>query len=166
MAESIAPDSHASRVRNLRSSEVKDPGPRLIFGGVGAAIAVTGISRLAKSCGVTARALRYYEAEGLIWSSRSRQGERLFTPPQCEIAHLVVRLRSMDVAIVDIRAFLDEAVPETSRISTMRRKLERDAAELSSRLASLCQFLEDQDSLAPVRWSGPGEQPVRDRRYG
>jgi len=156
----------AGRARNLPSSGTSGAGRKCVFGKSGAAIAVTGIGDLARSCGVTARALRYYEAEGLISPRRTRQGERLFTPRQCEIAHLVVQLRNLNVAIVDIRAFIDDAVPEPTRVMTMRRKLECQAADLSSRLSSLHRCLEGPESLTKVRWPGLGALPVQGRRFG
>ena len=115
---------------------------------------------------MTARALRHYEAEGLFHSSRTRQGERLFTPNQCDIAYLVVQLRSLDVAIADIRAFIDDTVPEPVRIMTLRRTLEQQAADLSSRLASLRRFLEGEG--APTRLERPNlaSRPVQKHGFG
>jgi len=130
-----------------------------------ASSAATRIGDLARSCGVTQRALRHYEAEGLIRSSRTRQGERLFTPSQCDIAHLVVQLRSMDVAIADIRAFMNDAIPETTRVLVLRQQLERQATEMSSRLVSLRRFLDGDDSLLLGSLS-LAVQPVRAHRFG
>ncbi|WP_167762585.1 MerR family transcriptional regulator [Brevundimonas intermedia] len=130
-----------------------------------AGVAATRIGDLARSCGVTQRALRHYEDEGLICSSRTRQGERLFTPRQSDIAHLVVQLRSMDVAIADIRAFMDDAIPEATRVLVLRQQLERQATEMSSRLVSLRRFLDGDDSL-PLGLPRLAAQPARAHRFG
>jgi len=166
VAEPIMTRRGAGRARDLRNSDDSVAGRKRVFGKAGAAIAVTGIGDLARSCGVTARALRYYESEGLISSRRTRQGERLFTPRQCEIAHLIVRLRNLNVAIVDIRDFINEGVPEPTRVMTMRRQLECQAADLSFRLSAIHQCLEGPESLTTVRWPGLGTRPVQGRRFG
>ncbi|WP_295171819.1 MerR family transcriptional regulator [uncultured Brevundimonas sp.] len=153
-------------VRNLKRSPVER---RTLEGGAPrdhAAVAAIRIGDLARSCGVTVRALRHYEAEGLFHSRRTRQGERLFTPNQSDIAHLVVQLRRLDVAIADIRAFIDDTVPEPIRLMTLRQTLEHQAADLSSRLASLRRFLDGEGAPARLERAKRASRPVRARGFG
>ena len=96
--------------------------------------AVIGISRLARTTGVTLRALRHYESLGLIRSQRTRAGARVFTPKQCEIASTVVLLRKLDVPICEIQPIIDADKTEVERVCALRRSLERKAADLSARL--------------------------------
>lgn len=166
MTESLDTGGDPGQSRHSRSTDAKNARHRLTFSRDRASSAATRIGDLARSCGVTQRALRHYEAEGLIRSSRTHQGERLFTPRQCDIAHLVVQLRSMDIAIADIRAFLDDTVPEAARIGMLRRKLELQATALSSRLASLRRCLEGEGELTPLGWSSLAGRSVRDHCFG
>lgn len=166
MNEVLVRGGTLARSRDLRRLPVER---RTLKAGVPrdrAAVAAIRIGDLARSCGVTARALRHYEAEGLFHSSRTRQGERLFTPNQCDIAHLVVQLRSLDVAIADIRAFIDDTVPEPVRIMTLRRTLEQQAADLSSRLASLRRFLEGEGALTRLERPNLTSRPVQEHGFG
>ena len=96
--------------------------------------AVVGIARLAKTTGVTLRALRHYESLGLIRSQRTRAGARVFTPKECQIASTVVLLRKLDVPICDIQPIIDAGRTEVERMCALRRSLERKAADLSARL--------------------------------
>lgn len=98
------------------------------------ALALTGIGHLAETTGVTARALRYYEARGLIRSLRTPSGARVFTPHQVEIAATVILLRRLDVAIPDILPLIDGARSDAERARDLRLSLERKAEDLASRL--------------------------------
>lgn len=103
----------------------------------GLASAVVGIGRLAQTTGATPRALRHYEALGLIRSQRTRAGARVFTPSQCEIASTIVLLRKLDVAICDILPIIDANRSEAERRRDLRRSLEHKAADLSRRLEAV-----------------------------
>lgn len=98
------------------------------------ALAVTGIAGLAQATGVSLRALRYYEARGLIRSQRTRSGARTFTPQQVEIASTVVLLRKLDVAILEIQPLIDSGRSDAERARDLRRSLERKAEDLALRL--------------------------------
>lgn len=127
------------------------------------AAAVTGIGDLARSSGVTPRALRHYEDKGLIRSHRTRQGGRVFTPHQCEVARLVILLRGLDVAIVDIRRLVDASRSEGDRLGDLRRALETRAEDLARRLHDVRRILDDPGGLSRlglVRSTGWSERPA------
>lgn len=97
--------------------------------------AVVSISRLSAMTGVTPRALRHYEAVGLIRPHRTARGVRLFTPDQCERARLIADLRRCEVSLDDIRDVLCE--PPARRDFRSRQILRRKVGELRERLAGV-----------------------------
>ncbi len=123
--------------------------------------AVTGIGDLARSSGVTPRALRHYEDKGLIRSHRTRQSARVFTPHQCEIARLVIHLRGLDVSIVDIKRLIDGSRSESDRRNDLRHALEARAADLERRLGDVRGILDDRDGLEGWAFRGSAAGPTR-----
>lgn len=93
--------------------------------------------------GATPRALRHYEAAGLIRPHRTTTGVRLFTADQCERASLIVRLRRCDLSLDEIRDVLTDASADHGRLR-MRQMLQRKAAELNRTLTLV------RDTLAQV----------------
>jgi len=95
--------------------------------------AVIGIRRPAEMTGVTARALRYYEARGLVRQLRRRGGARVFTPAQCTRISLIVWLRRLDVPIVVIEELVHGAHTEAGRAADLREALatRADALQLT-----------------------------------
>jgi DNA-binding transcriptional MerR regulator len=61
--------------------------------------------------GLTARALRFYEAQGLIEARRDARNSRYYDGVARERLEWVVRLRQADIPLADIREVLD-AGPE------------------------------------------------------
>jgi MerR family copper efflux transcriptional regulator len=96
--------------------------------------AVLGISRLAQMTGATPRALRYYEDAGLFRPHRTRAGVRQFTPDQCDLVAMIVRLRRCDVPLEDIRRLLTETESSTQRQARLKAVLQIRAQELSRKL--------------------------------
>lgn len=96
--------------------------------------AVVGISRLAEMTGVTPRALRYYEEAGLVQPRRTARGVRCFTPEQCEVVGLVVRLRRCDVPLEAIRDLLADSTSMADRQARLQAVLRRKAQELTRKL--------------------------------
>lgn len=95
--------------------------------------AAVGISRLAALTGVTARALRHYEAVGLLHAHRGHDGRRLFEPRECETAALIIKLRQCDVSLNAIRDVLDAGSDE-DRQARLRQALRDREADLSHKL--------------------------------
>ena len=100
----------------------------------GAAAAVTGIRRLSELTGVTPRALRYYEAQGLLRPHRTAAGARIFTAHQCDLASMIVLLRKLDVPVATIARLLKGPGSEADRLSDLRRAVEDKMVELARRL--------------------------------
>jgi len=96
--------------------------------------AVVGISRLAEMTGVTPRALRYYEEAGLVQPRRTAAGVRCFTPAQCELVAMIVRLRRCDVPLEIIRDLLADPASPTERQARLQAVLRRKAQELARKL--------------------------------
>lgn len=64
---------------------------------------LTPINVLAERLGVTSRALRHYEAIGLVASRRGARSVRYYDRDAVELLEAVALLRSVDVPIADIR---------------------------------------------------------------
>ncbi|CAN5267705.1 hypothetical protein BH10PSE1_BH10PSE1_14760 [soil metagenome] len=96
--------------------------------------AVVGIAQLQAITGVTLRAIRYYEAAGLISARRTANGARVFTPTQVDAAITIVRLRRAGVPVAAIKGMLDPGCHPADRFSLIRIALEARAADLQNRL--------------------------------
>jgi len=96
--------------------------------------ATTGIARLAELTGVTPKALRYYEARGILRPIRSRSGARLFTPHQCDIAVAVVLLRRLGVGLDEIEPIVADAAAATYALQGLKGLLDRKIEEVAQRL--------------------------------
>jgi len=64
---------------------------------------LTPINVLAERLGVTSRALRHYEAIGLVAARRGTRSVRYYDRDAVELLEAVALLRSVDVPIADIR---------------------------------------------------------------
>lgn len=96
------------------------------------ALPVVTISELAARTGVTPRALRHYEAQGLLRTDRRRGGGRLYTAAEADHAVAVVRLRALGVSIPQI---LDLTAPGRSPAAAAARLealLRRRVADLEA----------------------------------
>ena len=96
--------------------------------------ALTGIARLAELTGVTPKALRHYEAKGILSPIRSRSGARLFTPHQCDLATAVVLLRRLGVGLDEIEPFVANATNCADTMNGLKGLLDRKILEISERL--------------------------------
>lgn len=65
------------------------------------------IGELARHAGVTPRALRYYEAQGLITADRDHNGYRVYDDATVPIARDVARLLGAGLSSEDLLEFLD-----------------------------------------------------------
>lgn len=90
------------------------------------------IAQLCEAVGVTPRALRHYEAIGLLNANRGRRGERVFTAEQCERARRIVLLRRLNLSTADIRPLLDKVDVAWAR--SLRDVLEAKVSALSAEL--------------------------------
>lgn len=96
--------------------------------------ATMGIARLAELTGVTPKALRHYEARGILSPIRSRSGARLFTPHQCDVAVAVVLLRKLGVGLDEIEPIVADAAAATYALHGLKRLLDRKIEDVAHRL--------------------------------
>ncbi|MCC4619965.1 MerR family transcriptional regulator [Xanthomonas cassavae CFBP 4642] len=123
------------------------------------------IGTLAQLSGVSVRALRHYDAQGLLTSSRSANGYRVFPASCVTQVRQIQRLIGTGFSLEDIRRFPDcmrlvegaQLCPETLPAHRQRLQLiERQLADLQRRRARLLATLAQQPSAvsAPQRARG------------
>jgi DNA-binding transcriptional MerR regulator len=94
------------------------------------------IGDVAVQAGVSVRALRYYEQQGLLYSTRSARGQRLYAEQAVERVRLIQRLYSAGLTsrtIADLMPCVDAKVstPESrARLAAERDRLDAQIAEL------------------------------------
>jgi DNA-binding transcriptional MerR regulator len=107
-----------------------------------AAFSVTTISQLSSMTGVTLRALRHYEAEGLLQPFRAQNGGRLYSAGQCEVAWRIVMLRQAGLSLAMIRQHLStdrkgqDPALLTRTLESRLAEVEVEAARLRRLIAS------------------------------
>jgi DNA-binding transcriptional MerR regulator len=93
--------------------------------------------------GLTPRAIRYYEEQGLIEASRTRQNARCFDAAAREQLELIARLRRAGVTLKDIRSVLIARKEDAHRTAGLIRAiLERRLRELKMQAETVSQELE------------------------
>jgi DNA-binding transcriptional MerR regulator len=96
------------------------------------------IGELAARTGVSVRALRYYEEQGLLDSERSPSGQRHYPDSAVDRVQLIQQLYTAAVPSKSIRDLLPcvvngEATPELlNRLSAERDRIERQIGDLVS----------------------------------
>ena len=81
---------------------------RMAEGGGAVAHGTYSVGQLAALAGVTVRALRHYEDEGLLRPARAANGYRRYGAAEVERLQQILLLRSCGLALADIRAALDD----------------------------------------------------------
>ncbi len=122
------------------------------------------IGEFSRLCHLSAKTLRYYhDIELLVPAGVDGTGYRRYAPGQVDDAHLIRRLRDLDMPIAEIRGVLSEPDP-AARQETLARHLDRMEAELTRTrdvVASLRRLLGPEPAL-PVRHRlAPGTPVVR-----
>ncbi|MBU2663396.1 MerR family transcriptional regulator [Actinoplanes bogorensis] len=94
------------------------------------------IGELADRAGVSVRALRYYEEQGLLHASRSGRGQRLYAEPAVDRVRLIQMLYGAGLTsrtIADLMPCVDANVstPESrARLAFERDRIDAQIAEL------------------------------------
>ncbi len=104
-----------------------------------------GPAEIANRLGVTAKALRVYEREGLVTPHRTQAGWRVYGPAQIERLHLVLALRDLGLPLKKIGALVRDKQTDLLTVLTaqqealeaQRRKLTRGITLLSAARARL-----------------------------
>lgn len=95
-----------------------------------------GISELAARHGITVEALRYYEREGLIETSRNTAGQRVYDVAAQDALAVILALRGAGFGIREIARFMALKSPATSaeqRLTAAEAELARLRGELTRR---------------------------------
>ncbi|MGC0405435.1 DNA-binding transcriptional MerR regulator [Streptomyces sp. SAI-126] len=96
------------------------------------------IGELAARAGVSVRALRYYEEQGLLHSTRSGSGQRHYTEPAVERVVFLQRMYAAGLSsrtIAELLPCVESPSEETSDAALVRMAEERD--RLSAHIAEL-----------------------------
>ena len=112
------------------------------------------IGELAQRAGTSSRALRYYEAHGLVRALRSGNGYRVYDDTELRVVHEIRALLAIGLGLDDIRPFVaclragnpsGDVCPDS--VAVLRRKLAEVDACLD-RLAAVRRQLQTQLSAA------------------
>ena len=106
-----------------------------------------GISELAEELGITARAIRFYEAKGLLTPPRANGG-RVYTRRERARLKLILRAKSIGFSLAEVKQFLalyghrGEGRPQqvafvAERSNTLIKELEQKKADVAATLEEL-----------------------------
>ncbi|MEG3177364.1 MerR family transcriptional regulator [Sphingomonas sp. RB3P16] len=96
------------------------------------------ITDVARRTGLTSRALRFYEARGLVRPLRSAAGRRFYGPAELERVHQIVMLKRAGLTLAQIDRFVREGPPSLARIVTAQlAALAEHAQEIAAARALL-----------------------------
>lgn len=90
------------------------------------------IAEVARRTGLTSRALRFYEARGLIAPLRSASGRRYYGPAELERVHIILALKSVGLSIAQIARLTNEGMPDLKGlIAAQMTSLKQQAQEIA-----------------------------------
>ncbi|PRY43612.1 MerR family transcriptional regulator [Umezawaea tangerina] len=119
------------------------------------------IGELAELAGTTTRALRYYEAQGLLPARRGANGHREYDQSDLRLVSEIRSLTGIGFALEETRPFLDclrtghptgDSCPAS--VAVYRRKL-AELDELIGRMSAVRERLRDQLALAELPFTTP-----------
>lgn len=107
------------------------------------------IGALAREFSTTARTLRFYEQQGLLWSNKAISGRRYSEAGRSRL-RLILRLKKMGFSIREIRAVIQEQRRSGAELSGLGaemcsnkiEELEGRIAQIDAAIADLRQRLE------------------------
>lgn len=124
------------------------------------------IDEVVRRTGLTSRALRFYEARGLIAPLRTQSGRRWFGPAELERIHRIVALKKAGLSLGDIKRLFDrKPIDLAALLSAQRGRLADQADEIAQALtlidsalsrigrgepldaATLCSLIRDGDKV-------------------
>ena len=90
------------------------------------------IDEVARRTGLTSRALRFYEARGLITPLRTGAGRRWFGPEELERIHRIVALKKAGLSLGDIKKLFDRRpIDLAALLGAQRSRLAEQAGEIA-----------------------------------
>jgi DNA-binding transcriptional MerR regulator len=109
------------------------------------------IDEVVRRTGLTSRALRFYEARGLLKPLRTQSGRRWFGPDDLERIHHIVTLKKAGFSLADIRRILSRNPVSLSAILTSQRdRLAEQRQEIAQAVALLDTALSRIDRGEPL----------------
>ena len=135
--------------------------------------ATFGISHLAREFSITARAIRFYEDQGMITPRRSGSGgrTRIYTQRDRARLKLLLRGKRLGLSLVEIKSLLDmyetsaDTVPQLTRflevLEARRDSLQRQLADLTQLLADIDRQRADAERMLLGLRSGLRPPPPR-----
>ena len=94
------------------------------------------IGEVVRRTGLTTRALRFYEARGLVRPLRTAAGRRLYGAAELERIHQIVALKHAGLSLAQMRPLFDrKPIDLGALLAAQREALRRQADEVSSALA-------------------------------
>ncbi|WP_339426692.1 MerR family transcriptional regulator [Pseudomonas proteolytica] len=84
------------------------------------------IDEVVRRTGLTARALRFYEARGLVSPLRTQSGRRWFGPAELERVHRIVALKKAGLSLGDIKRLFDRKPIDLAALLSAQRELDLD----------------------------------------
>lgn len=107
------------------------------------------IGQLAQRVGLTPRAVRFYEAEGVLpRAARAASGYRVYGQTDLDVLRLIAGLRAAGLALTDIREIVrlrNDGIPPPDRIIALHTRVvavDRDIDTLQRRRGALLDVLE------------------------
>ncbi|MFL9841498.1 MerR family transcriptional regulator [Sphingomonas sp. ST-64] len=96
------------------------------------------IAEVARRSGITARALRFYEARGLLRPLRTASGRRCYGPAELEQVHRIVLLKRAGLSLAQIQRLTAHAPVDLGRLVDVQLEtLAEQAAEIEAARALL-----------------------------
>lgn len=124
------------------------------------------IDEVVRRTGLTSRALRFYEARGLVSPLRTDSRRRLYGPAELERVHHIVALKKAGLTLGDIKRLFDrKPVDLAALLGAQRRRLAEQAEEVNAAItlidsalsrigrgepldaATLCSLIRDGDKV-------------------
>lgn len=140
------------------------------------------IDEVVRRTGLTSRALRFYEARGLVSPLRTHSGRRWFGPRELERIHRIVALKKAGLSLGDIKRLFDrKPIDLAALLGAQRDRLAEQADEIADAIklidsalsrigrgepldaATLCSLIRDGEKVMSdqaIAWS-----EVLDRYY-
>jgi DNA-binding transcriptional MerR regulator len=125
------------------------------------------IGAFSRLTGLTAKALRHYDAVGLLRPADVEpNGYRVYDRAQLDAGRLIRRLRDLDVPLEDIRAVLEDPAQAPKRLEAYAREVEADLFRRQRILHQLRNLSDDKEaSMGTTETRTPGElAPDEERR--
>ena len=108
------------------------------------------IAEVARLTGLTTRALRFYEARGLVKPLRTAAGRRYFGPSELEQLHRIIAMKRAGLTLGQIHKFGNRTIDLRDVIVAQMESLEERRVEIDQAHALLSSILSRIDRSEPI----------------